>query len=40
MERTILVILGILIFSISSFGIYFYIRLDKLEKDIDDFLNR
>jgi hypothetical protein len=40
MERTILTLLAVLVIAISSFGLWFYIKLDKIEKDIDDFLNR
>jgi hypothetical protein len=40
MERITIALLVIIIISVQSFGLYFYIKLDKIEKDIEDFLNQ
>jgi len=40
MERITIVLLVIIIISVQSFGLYIYIKLDEIQKDIEDFLNQ
>ena len=40
MERLTIALLVIIIISVQSFGLYSYIKLDEIQKDIENFLKK